>query len=155
MTRQLTWRPYTDAIFGPAYSLDGLPDGSSAFARRYGGARGKGAPRYIANAFIAGIYMSHCAGTVDAAMKHLNREIDRRSIGLFGVDDLVITKESPTPKYFWSYQSDSPTPTVDQLPAGTFAGTQAEFEKLSPGMRREILRTAIKRAKRAKPREVI
>lgn len=47
-------------------------------------------------------------------------------------------------KHFWSYQSDSPTPTVDQLPPGAFEGTQADFEKLSPGMRREILRSASK-----------
>jgi hypothetical protein len=47
-------------------------------------------------------------------------------------------------KSFWSYQSDFPTPTVADLPAGSFNGTQEDFETLSPGMRREILRRAAK-----------
>lgn len=49
----------------------------------------------------------------------------------------------PTPKNFWTYQAGE-TPTVSDLSPGYFKGTQADFEKLSPGMRREILRTAQK-----------
>jgi hypothetical protein len=59
---------------------------------------------------------------------------------------MLIRKDLPTPKSFWTYQSDTPTPTVDQLPAGAFAGTQEQFEQLSPGMRREIERQAKRRA---------
>jgi hypothetical protein len=33
-----------------------------------------------------------------------------------------------------------PVPTVYDLPDGCFKGTQGDFEKLSPGMRLEILR---------------
>jgi hypothetical protein len=43
---------------------------------------------------------------------------------------------------YWTYQAATPTPTVNDLPAGAFKGTQAQFETLSPGMRREILRAA-------------
>lgn len=43
---------------------------------------------------------------------------------------------------FWTYQATEPTPTVADLPAGAFRGTQDEFETLSPGMRREIARAA-------------
>jgi hypothetical protein len=49
-----------------------------------------------------------------------------------------------TPKSFWTYQSSEPTPRVDELPAGTFIGTQEQWEQFSPGMRREIARQARK-----------
>ena len=54
------------------------------------------------------------------------------------------TKPKP-PASYWTYQPCEPTPTVDDLPPGAFAGTQAEFETLTPGMRREIARSARKR----------
>jgi hypothetical protein len=41
----------------------------------------------------------------------------------------------PTPQSFWSYQASTPTPPA---PPG-FIG---DWESLSPGMRREIVRTA-------------
>ena len=50
-----------------------------------------------------------------------------------------------TPKSFWTYQACEPTPTVNDLPAGTFNGTQDQWETLTPGMRREILRDANRR----------
>jgi hypothetical protein len=53
---------------------------------------------------------------------------------------------------FWTYQPSEPTPTVDDLPPGTFNGTQSDFEKLSPGMRREIARTA-RRSQKGKSNE--
>lgn len=43
-----------------------------------------------------------------------------------------------------------PTPTVADLPKGAFKGSEKDFSSLSPGMRREIARTAEKLA--AKPR---
>jgi len=46
---------------------------------------------------------------------------------------------------FWSYQSSTPTPHVSDLPDAALLGTQEQFEQLSPGMRREILRTAQKK----------
>jgi len=48
---------------------------------------------------------------------------------------------------FWSYQSSTPTPHVSDLPDAALLGTQEQFEQLSPGMRREILRTAQKKKK--------
>lgn len=45
-----------------------------------------------------------------------------------------------TPKSFWTFQSDTPTPKVTDLQEGAFKGTQDDFEELSPGMRREIAR---------------
>lgn len=52
-------------------------------------------------------------------------------------------KGVPQEKY-WTYKVDEPTPTVAELPKGAFKGSQGDFEKLSPGMRREIQRTAQK-----------
>lgn len=48
---------------------------------------------------------------------------------------------------YWAYKSDTPTPSYDCLPAGCFKGTQKQFESLSPGMRREILRDFKRREK--------
>lgn len=50
---------------------------------------------------------------------------------------------NPQEKY-WSYQTGTHTPTVADLPEGAIAKgtTDKEFESLSPGMRREIARTA-------------
>lgn len=41
---------------------------------------------------------------------------------------------------YWTYQAGH-VPTVAELPAGCFKGDQSEWQKLSPGMRREILRS--------------
>lgn len=56
-----------------------------------------------------------------------------------------ILRDHPTPKSFWSYHSDTPTPRVEDLPKGVFKGTQDDWETLSPGMRREIARQANRR----------
>jgi len=42
---------------------------------------------------------------------------------------------------YWTRKAP-PIPEVHDLPPGTFNGTQEQFEQLSPGMRREILRSA-------------
>jgi hypothetical protein len=55
-------------------------------------------------------------------------------------------RAAATPASFWSYQASSPTPTVADLPAGAFNGTDEQFSQLSPGMRREILRASTRRA---------
>lgn len=79
---RLTWTAYNDRIFGPALRLDGLPcANASGFARSHG-------KRYMAHAYIGGRYLAHTAGTRAAAVKRLEREINRRSIGLLGVDDV-------------------------------------------------------------------
>jgi hypothetical protein len=44
------------------------------------------------------------------------------------------------PKY-WTYKVTELTPDVWDLPPGVFNGTQNDWCKLSPGMRREILRS--------------
>ena len=48
---------------------------------------------------------------------------------------------------YWTWKAASPTPTFGELPAGCFKGTQQQFESLSPGMRREILRDHQRREK--------
>lgn len=79
---KLTWQTHVDPIFGSGKILIGLPEGSMACARR------SGCGRYVADAFIGGRYLNHKAGTLAAAIKRINSEIDRRSIGLLGVDDV-------------------------------------------------------------------
>lgn len=49
-----------------------------------------------------------------------------------------------TPKSFWSYQSSTETPSLEEaikLGAISSNTTQKEWEQLSPGMRREICRS--------------
>lgn len=48
---------------------------------------------------------------------------------------------------YWTYKSSFQTPSFDALPVGCFKGTQKQFESLSPGMRREILRDHQRREK--------
>ena len=45
---------------------------------------------------------------------------------------------------YWTYKTP-PTPELSDLPPGSFAGTEQGFNSLSPGMRREIYRSAMKR----------
>ncbi len=83
----LTWRPYEDPIFGPAWRMEGLPpntDDWSASAHR-------NADHTLAwaHAYINGRYLNHHAKTMPTAIKRLNKEIDKMSIGLFGEDDVV------------------------------------------------------------------
>lgn len=43
---------------------------------------------------------------------------------------------------FWTYQSCEPTPSHSEAVAlGAFKGSEADWFKLSPGFRREIVRT--------------
>jgi len=51
---------------------------------------------------------------------------------------------------YWTYKASSPTPHVSQLPAGAFKGSQDDFSRLSPGMRREIQRQAERDAAKKK-----
>ena len=45
---------------------------------------------------------------------------------------------------YWTYEAP-PTPThAEAVEAGAFKGTEAEWHQLTPGMRREIVRTAKK-----------
>lgn len=45
---------------------------------------------------------------------------------------------------YWSFRAPD-TPEFSDLPAGTFAGTEAGWNSLSPGYRREIYRSALKK----------
>ena len=68
-----------------------------------------------------------------------------------GARDMV--GDAETPKSFWSYQSSEPTPNLESaIRAGAIAKntTQQQWEQLSPGMRREIMRSAGKAAGKAK-----
>lgn len=48
-----------------------------------------------------------------------------------------------THENYWGFRAPD-TPEFGDLPAGTFAGTEAEWNSLSPGYRREIYRSALK-----------
>jgi hypothetical protein len=78
---KLIWRASTCPIFGACYQLDGLTGEDTAHARRHGSAG-----RFIALATIKGKILSHTAKTMPGAMRRLQSEIDRQSIGLLGVD---------------------------------------------------------------------
>lgn len=45
---------------------------------------------------------------------------------------------------YWTYQAGH-TPSFGEVPAGCFNGTENDWHKLSPGMRREIVRSFSKR----------
>lgn len=47
-------------------------------------------------------------------------------------------------KSFWTYHAATKTPDYDDLPSGTFNGSREDWESFSPGMRREIVRSANK-----------
>jgi hypothetical protein len=46
---------------------------------------------------------------------------------------------------YWTYRAGTLTPSFGELPNGAFNGTQKAWESLSPGMRREIFRSFVKR----------
>jgi len=56
-----------------------------------------------------------------------------------------------TQETYWTYKAP-PTPELSDLPEGTFNGTEAAWHSLTPGMRREIYRSAMKRAANAAPK---
>jgi hypothetical protein len=45
---------------------------------------------------------------------------------------------------YWSYKAP-PTPEFEDLPEGVFSGTREGWLSLSPGYRREIYRSAMKK----------
>lgn len=42
---------------------------------------------------------------------------------------------------YWAYQSAFPTPDFAEVPIGCFSGSEREWQQLSPGYRREIVRS--------------
>lgn len=48
---------------------------------------------------------------------------------------------------YWTYRAPD-TPEFKDLPEGTFAGTEEGWNSLSPGYRREIYRSAIKKVQK-------
>jgi hypothetical protein len=52
---------------------------------------------------------------------------------------------------YWSYRASSPTPEYSEVPEGAFKGSEKEWYALSPGMRREIVRSFNRRSKNAAP----
>ncbi len=49
---------------------------------------------------------------------------------------------------YWTYCASEDMPELSDLPEGTFSGTEAQWNSLSPGFRREIYREAMRRQKR-------
>lgn len=47
-------------------------------------------------------------------------------------------------KKFWTYDAGG-APELSELPSGTFKGTVDDWNKLSPGFKREILKQAVDR----------
>lgn len=59
-----------------------------------------------------------------------------------------IDRNAKTPASFWSYQASTPTPSYDDAKTSGAIGdkmTEAGWESLTPGMRREIVRSHAKR----------
>lgn len=54
------------------------------------------------------------------------------------------------PEKYWTYQAGA-IPEVSDLPPGAFAGDDKAFNSLSPGMRREIHRQALRKAAKVQP----
>jgi hypothetical protein len=46
---------------------------------------------------------------------------------------------------YWTYCSSAPTPVYMSVPPWVFGGTEQEWHSLSPGMRREIVRSYARR----------
>lgn len=47
---------------------------------------------------------------------------------------------------YWTYKAGSPTPGhAKAVACGAFRGTEQQWESLTPGMRREIVRSFVKR----------
>lgn len=80
---QFIWQEQNCPIFGHAFWLRGLREGESATAHQ------RGPHKYFAHAFVGGRYLAHTARTMRSAMTRLEREIDKRSIGLLDVDDVT------------------------------------------------------------------
>lgn len=59
-------------------------------------------------------------------------------------------KQKLTPQQtFWTYRADTATPSFDDIPVGAFRGTEDDWSALSPGMRREIVRSFSRTQKEA------
>lgn len=62
----------------------------------------------------------------------------------------VAVVERPTPAAFWSYQAATATPSLQAaIDVGAISATttQAQWDAMSPGMRREIVRSLTKAGK--------
>jgi hypothetical protein len=97
--------------------------------------------------------LNDAVGALNDAIEGLNRRVDAYCARRADEQPAQDIKDAATPKSFWTYQASTPTPTVaEAIKAGAVPGntTQAEWEQLSPGMRRELLR-----GKRADDRRVI
>jgi len=60
------------------------------------------------------------------------------------ISGLPIRRDAATPESFWTYQAP-PAPDFDSLPPGVINCDRAEWESLSPGMRRAIMRDYMRR----------
>lgn len=61
---------------------------------------------------------------------------------------LRINRAAPTPESFWSYKPATATPSLDEaLAIGAISQgtTEDTWQSLTPGMRREIVRSTLKR----------
>lgn len=47
---------------------------------------------------------------------------------------------------YWTYKAATPTPRYEDIVGWIFNGTEEQWHSLSPGMRREILRSAVSKA---------
>lgn len=68
---------------------------------------------------------------------------DCRDTSAYGYSGFQHGQDVSTPKSFWSYQSSTTTPSLEEaIRAGVIAPntTKEQWEQMSPGMRREIMR---------------
>jgi len=66
--------------------------------------------------------------------------------------DLPVDRDAPTPASFWSYQPSSPTPSYwEALECGAIGANMSEdgWQSLTPGMRREIVRSHMRKGSAA------
>jgi hypothetical protein len=85
---RLVWKPQTSEAWGRHYELTGLPDNAFIYAYRVD------VGRYFAGGIIKGSFVAHYSGNIHKAMRLLERELDKRSIGLFGVDVVEFEQEA-------------------------------------------------------------
>lgn len=84
--------------------------------------------------------------TVAATHSAEQSAVDRAPLGvsdeaMTGAWRVIIARVPMADEKYWMYQSSFPTPSFDELPDGCFRGTEAQWFQLSPGMRREIVRS--------------
>jgi len=97
---------------------------------------------------IADVYERLRAEGYDATLDEFKAELAREARAgrvELARHDIAVPTGQREHEGFWTYKTGA-IPMVSDLPPGAFKGTQADFERLSPGMRQEILRTANKQA---------